>query len=122
MECVEAALKTSFRKEMGVRPSPQAVFDDLLDVNVQNVDFSVDDLLNFSDDDGFVVVGDQDDKEDLSSPSQEEEQNHHKPDEETSNDNIPSTSLFVTSVPSTEVTLPVTFFILFYFFPSRKKK
>lgn len=106
MECVEAALKTSFRKEMGVKPSPQAAFDDLSDVNVQNVDFSVDDLLNFSDDDGFVVVGDQDDKEDLSSPSQEEEQNHHEPDEETSNDNIPSTSLFVSSVPSTEVSLP----------------
>lgn len=59
MECVEAALKTSIRKEMAVKASPQAVFDDLWALNgqsgVQNCeDFSVDDLLDFSNDDGFV--------------------------------------------------------------------
>lgn len=119
MECVEAALKTSFRKEMGVRQSPQVVFDDLLDVNVQNVvDFSVDDLLNFSDDDdGFVVVEeqDQDDDKDLSSPSQE--QNQPAEEEALNDNNNPSTSLFVSSVPTTELTLPVTFFFLFLFAP-----
>lgn len=56
MECVEAALKTSIRKEMAVKASPQAVFEDLWGLNgVQNCeDFSVDDLLDFSNDDGFV--------------------------------------------------------------------
>lgn len=59
MECVEAALKTSIRKEMAVKATPQAVFEDLWALNgqsgVQNSeDFSVDDLLDFSNDDGFV--------------------------------------------------------------------
>ncbi|KAM5546701.1 GATA transcription factor 5-like [Rosa sericea] len=57
MECVEAALKTSIRTEMAVK---EAVFDDLWGLNAQNggvqncEDFSVDDLLDFSNDDGFV--------------------------------------------------------------------
>lgn len=70
MECVEAALKTSIRKEMAVKASPQAVFDDLLwgGVNGQNGvacdDFSVDDLLDFSNEDGFVETeAEEDDKD-----------------------------------------------------------
>ncbi|XP_055961068.1 GATA transcription factor 5-like [Mercurialis annua] len=59
MECVivEAALKTSFRKEMGFRNSPAAIFDDLRAPNnvQQNVassdDFIVDELLDFSNED-----------------------------------------------------------------------
>ncbi|XP_027361741.1 GATA transcription factor 5-like isoform X2 [Abrus precatorius] len=49
MECVEAALKTSFRKEMGVKLSPQSFIEEL---SVQNEascnEFFVDDLLDFS--------------------------------------------------------------------------
>ncbi|XP_050375508.1 GATA transcription factor 5-like isoform X2 [Argentina anserina] len=57
MECVAAALKTSIRTEMAVK---EAALDDSLGLNaanggVQNCeDFSVDDLLDFSNDDGFV--------------------------------------------------------------------
>ena len=73
MEYVEAALKTSIRKEMAVKANgPQAVvFDDLLwggaVVNGQNAcdDFSVDDLLDFSNEDGFFETEgeEEDDKE-----------------------------------------------------------
>lgn len=49
MECLEAVLKSSFRKDMSLKLSPQAFPEDL---NMQNVtacdDFFVDDLLDFS--------------------------------------------------------------------------
>ncbi|QCE08175.1 Transcription factor [Vigna unguiculata] len=49
MECLEEVLKSSFRKEMALKLSPQAFPEDL---NMQNVtscdDFFVDDLLDFS--------------------------------------------------------------------------
>ncbi|KAJ7953078.1 GATA transcription factor [Quillaja saponaria] len=52
MKGVEAALKTSIRKEMTVKSSPQVFIDDLLALNLQNGapcdDFFVDDLLDFS--------------------------------------------------------------------------
>ncbi|GMI67741.1 GATA transcription factor 5 [Hibiscus trionum] len=59
MECVEAALKTSFRKEMGVKSSPQAFLEDVLVVNngqngVAGDDFSVDDLFDFTNGEGFL--------------------------------------------------------------------
>ncbi|XWS33821.1 hypothetical protein CRYUN_Cryun22dG0115800 [Craigia yunnanensis] len=59
MECVEAALKTSFRKEMGFKSSPQAFFEeDIWVVNGQNGvscdDFSVDDLFDFTNEEGFL--------------------------------------------------------------------
>lgn len=57
MEYDEGALKTSFRKEMAVKFSPQ-VFDDFWAVNVTNGmssdDFSVDELLDFSNENGFI--------------------------------------------------------------------
>jgi len=57
MERVEGALKTSFRKEMAVKVSPQ-VLDDFWPVNVTNGmssdDFSVDELLDFSNENGFI--------------------------------------------------------------------
>ncbi|XVF59728.1 hypothetical protein PTKIN_Ptkin07bG0299000 [Pterospermum kingtungense] len=61
MECFEAALKTSFKKEMALKYSstPQAFLDDVWVVNAQNGvscdDFSVEDLFDFSnEDDGFL--------------------------------------------------------------------
>ncbi|KAE8694018.1 Leucine-rich repeat receptor-like protein kinase family protein [Hibiscus syriacus] len=59
MECVEAALKTSFRKEMAMKSSPQAFLEDILVVNngqngVSCDDFSVDDLFDFSNEEGFL--------------------------------------------------------------------
>ncbi|KAJ8764524.1 hypothetical protein K2173_006264 [Erythroxylum novogranatense] len=59
MECVEAALKTSVRKEkeMAMKSSPQGFFEDLWAVNVQNStnsdDVFVDQLLDFSNEEGF---------------------------------------------------------------------
>ena len=52
MECAEAALKTSFRKDMAMKFSPQAFIEELSAFNVQNGapcdDFFVDELLDFS--------------------------------------------------------------------------
>ncbi|XP_041022413.1 GATA transcription factor 5-like isoform X1 [Juglans microcarpa x Juglans regia] len=57
MECAEAALKTSCRMEMAVK-TPQAVLEDLWPVNGQNGvvcdDFFVDELLDLSNEEGFV--------------------------------------------------------------------
>ncbi|PNT26540.1 hypothetical protein POPTR_007G016600v4 [Populus trichocarpa] len=57
MECVEGALKTSFRKEMAMKFSPQ-VLDDFWAVNVPNGmssdDFSVEKLLDFSNENDFI--------------------------------------------------------------------
>ncbi|XP_010550443.1 PREDICTED: GATA transcription factor 5 isoform X2 [Tarenaya hassleriana] len=58
MERVEGALKSSVRKEMAMRLTPPAFVDDLLAVSSQNgvcpEDFSVDDLLDLSNDDVFA--------------------------------------------------------------------
>ncbi|KAE8665897.1 GATA transcription factor 5 [Hibiscus syriacus] len=59
MECVEAALKSSFRKEMGMKSIPQAFLDDVLAVNngqngVSCDDFSVDDLFDFTNEEGLL--------------------------------------------------------------------
>ncbi|XP_010547450.1 PREDICTED: GATA transcription factor 5-like isoform X2 [Tarenaya hassleriana] len=58
MERVEGALKSSVRREIAMRLTPPAFIDDLLAVNSQNgvspEDFSVDDLLDFSNDDIFA--------------------------------------------------------------------
>ncbi|KAL9378611.1 hypothetical protein Peur_029946 [Populus x canadensis] len=57
MECVEGALKTSFRKEVAMKFSPQ-VLDDFWAVNVPNGmssdDFSVEKLLDFSNENDFI--------------------------------------------------------------------
>ncbi|XP_065852601.1 GATA transcription factor 5-like [Euphorbia lathyris] len=55
MECVEAALKTNIRKEMAFKFSPQVFFDDLCLQNVPSSDdFIVDELLDFSNEGGFI--------------------------------------------------------------------
>ncbi|RDX76288.1 GATA transcription factor 5, partial [Mucuna pruriens] len=52
MECLEAALKSSVRKDTTLKLSPQTFLEELTALNVQNVascdDFFVDDLLDFS--------------------------------------------------------------------------
>ncbi|KAI3415132.1 GATA transcription factor [Psidium guajava] len=67
MECVEAALKTSFRREMAARPF---VSDEIVwpaANNSQNAsssdDFLVDDLLDFSNDEGLVQPQEQEGEE-----------------------------------------------------------
>lgn len=67
MECVEAALKTSFRREMAARPF---VSDEIVwpaANNSQNAsssdDFLVDDLLDFSNDEGLVQAQEQEGEE-----------------------------------------------------------
>ncbi|KAL5557601.1 hypothetical protein UlMin_039837 [Ulmus minor] len=101
---MEAALKTSIRKEMAFKPSPQVVFDDLLGGNGQNVvtcdDFFVDDLLDFSNGDGFVEE----------EPEEEEDKGFasvspSKQAQELESSN-PIKHEFVVSVPSTELTVP----------------
>ncbi|KAJ4714270.1 GATA transcription factor [Melia azedarach] len=58
MECIEAALKSSLRKELALKLNAQAVLDDISAVNFQNGapsdDFSVDDLLDFSNKEDLV--------------------------------------------------------------------
>lgn len=89
MEYVEAAaLKTSFRKEMTVKSTPQWVSEDLSPGYAQNGvgcdDFFVDELLDLSNEDGFV-------KEE---PTEEEEEDKgfisvsHQQDHQNSNTNI----------------------------------
>ncbi|GMI67292.1 GATA transcription factor 5 [Hibiscus trionum] len=61
MECVEAALKSGFRKEMGMKSSPQAFLEDVLVVNngengVSCDDFSVDDLFDFTNGEGLLEL------------------------------------------------------------------
>ncbi|XVF15855.1 hypothetical protein REPUB_Repub09cG0192200 [Reevesia pubescens] len=69
MECVEAALKTSFRKEMALKSSPQTFLEDIWVVNGQNGvscdDFSVDDLFDFTNEDGFLEKQREDDEEEV---------------------------------------------------------
>ncbi|KAK8693071.1 hypothetical protein V6N13_070668 [Hibiscus sabdariffa] len=52
MECVEAALKTSFRKEMTMKPGPQVILEDVN--GVSGDDFSVDDLFDFTNEEGLL--------------------------------------------------------------------
>ncbi|XP_059437623.1 GATA transcription factor 5 [Corylus avellana] len=71
MECVEAALKPSFRKDLAVKAFPQAVLEEGWAVNGQNGaacdDFFVDELLDLSNEDGFV-------KEEPAEEEEEEEE------------------------------------------------
>uniref|UniRef100_A0A7N0UBX6 GATA transcription factor n=1 Tax=Kalanchoe fedtschenkoi TaxID=63787 RepID=A0A7N0UBX6_KALFE len=72
MECVESALKGSFRKEMTLKLNHQAVIDDLPAAGLTTLtadDFFVDDLLDFSEinapdeeDNEVVVVADEKDE------------------------------------------------------------
>jgi hypothetical protein len=58
MECMDAALKPSFRKDLAVKSFPQAILDEAQAVNGQmarlvTISF-VDKLLDLSNEDGFV--------------------------------------------------------------------
>lgn len=116
MECVEGALKTSFRTEIALKTSPQVVFDDFWSVNVQNVttcdDFFVDELLNFSNEDGLVEEEEQEAEGDKGFGSV-------SPEKQTQNfDHSDSSSKFshkddFGSVPSSELNLPVRILSIF---------
>ena len=58
MACVEAALKSSVRKELAVKSTPQAAgfLDDLWAVQNGTDDFSVDELLDFSNEEDLVAA------------------------------------------------------------------
>ena len=106
MERVEGALKTSFRKEMAVKMSPQ-VLDDFWAVNVTNGmssdDFSVDELLDFSNENGFI-----EDEEKPCVVSVSHKQETLKEDK--NNDGSPYFAVkedFV-SVPTSELCVPVS--------------
>ncbi|XP_022775384.1 GATA transcription factor 5-like [Durio zibethinus] len=93
MECVEAALKTSFRKEMALKSSPKAFLEDIWVVNGQNGvscdDFSVDDLFDFTNEEGFLEQQHEDEEEAPASSSpkrQKLSQEEHFSNETTSFD------------------------------------
>lgn len=122
MECVEAALKTSIRKEMAVKASPQAVFEDLWGLNgqsgVQNCeDFSVDDLLDFSNDDGFVEQEDDEAPQALAVEEDEEDDKGsvlaHKVSQEEKEISTPCSCLSdkneLGPEPTSELSVPVCF-------------
>lgn len=84
MECVEAALKTSFKKEMALKSSPQAFFEDIWVVNngqngVSCDDFSVDDLFDFTHEEGFLEQQHEDEEVPVSSSHKRQKlsQEHH---------------------------------------------
>lgn len=111
MECVEAALKTSLRKEMALKSSPQAVFEDMWAVNGQNGvacdDLFVDELLDFSNEDGFVKAEEEEEEEDKGFVSVSPQQDH-----ENSNTNTFTVKDEFASVPTSELAVPVLFFVL----------
>ncbi|PON71544.1 GATA transcription factor [Parasponia andersonii] len=114
MECVEGALKTSFRKEMAMKPAPQAVFDDLLGLNGQNGvssdDFFVDDLLNFSNEDEPEVVEEEQEEEEHKGLASAFPLKPHKTEPVQENSNPTSTSFSPNDefgpVPTTELSVP----------------
>lgn len=122
MERVEAALKTSFRKEMLLKTSPQVVLDDLWVVNGQNVvacdDFFVDDLLDLSNEDGFVDDQEPEEDEDKGCASVFNLKQHQDQDLENSNSKLSTTNFSPKedfgSVPTSELSVPV-FSLLFLF-------
>ncbi|KAF3440758.1 hypothetical protein FNV43_RR19044 [Rhamnella rubrinervis] len=114
MERVEAALKTSLRKEMLMKASPQTVLDDLWVVNGQNVvacdDFFVDDLLDLSNEDGLVDDQEPEEEEDKGRAYVSTLKQHQDQDLENSNSK-PSTNNFSPkedfgSVPTSELSVP----------------
>lgn len=111
MECVEAALKSSFRKDSGMKLNPQCSVQDWSALNVQNVvpcdDFFVDELFDFSH---------------MEEPPEEEQQQQHKGDsafispatQDQTHETCNFTSTYsakddVESVPSSELSVPVLF-------------
>lgn len=115
MECVEAAaLKNSFRREcFSVRGSPQAfAVDEILAVNVASGvpsdDFSVDELLDLSNQNGFVEEG----EEGVEVEGEEEERLEKEKCKSTGKDSI-SGFLEIGDFPAAstgELNVPVTSF------------
>lgn len=114
MECVEAALKTSFRKEMALKPSPQAFLEDIWVVNGQNGvscdDFSVDDLFDFSNEEGFLQQKredeeDEEEEEVLASSSLPKRQKLSQDNTHFSNDS--TTNFDYGSLSTNELAVPV---------------
>ncbi|KAK8587117.1 hypothetical protein V6N13_086123 [Hibiscus sabdariffa] len=113
MECVEVALKSSFRKEMAMKSSPQAFLEDIWVVNGQNGvscdDFSVDDLFDFSNEEGFLQQQQREHEEEQvpassSSPKRQKlSQETHFPTESTANFDYTSLSTNELAVPADDV-------------------
>lgn len=112
MECMEAALKTSLRKDMTMKLSPQTLMEDF---NVQNVtpcdDFLfVDDLLDFS------HVEQQDEEEE---PEQQQQKggsacvSPHQSHEICNPDNVFCVKDGFSSLPTSELSVPVPFLNLY---------
>ncbi|KAK7360131.1 hypothetical protein VNO77_02109 [Canavalia gladiata] len=104
MECLEAALKSSFKKDMAVKLSPQTFLEEL-SFNVQNVascdDFVVDDLLDFSNDQVLLEEEPEQQNHDSTSVSpQHESQEISNP---SFNDHFASLSNSELTVPAEEV-------------------
>lgn len=115
MECVEAALKSSLRKDMALKLTPQALLEDLSAFNVQNItsceDFSVDDLLDFSHEEGILPQQQQQEPE--------QQQNHTPVSVSPQHNNTQNQSHeacypllndhFGSLLPTTELSVPVHF-------------
>lgn len=122
MERVEEALKTSLRKEMLMKTSPQTVLDELWLVNGQNVvacdDFFVDDLLDLSNEDGFVDDQEPEEEEDKGCAFVSTLKQHQDQDLENSNCKLRTSNLSPKEgfgpVPTSELSVPV-FSLLFLF-------
>jgi hypothetical protein len=114
MKCVEAALKSSFRKEIAPKLSPQTFLDELSAFNVvqNNVatscdDFFVDQLLDFSHEEELLLQEEE---------QQPQQQNHGSsssvsvsPQQKNQNPQIcnPSFNDNFGSLPPSELTVPV---------------
>ncbi|KAI4327688.1 hypothetical protein L6164_020118 [Bauhinia variegata] len=110
MACVEAAaLKTSFRKDMAMKLSPQAYMEEFSVFNVQNGapsdDFSVDDLLDFSHEEALILEQQPEEEEYkaalVSVSTQQENQSH-----ETSYPVILKEEFGRVPLPTSELTVP----------------
>lgn len=101
MECVEAALKTSFRKEMGFKTSVEAILDDFWPGNSQNgvsgEDFLVEEFLDLSNDDGFLEKEEAEAEEDkaLISPPKKKDSEDLSSNESTEYGSLPASELSV---------------------------
>lgn len=127
MECIEAALKSSLRKELALKLNAQAVLDDISAVNFQNGapsdDFSVDDLLDFSNKEDLVEQQESRDEEQkklslsvFPFPKEEQQpEEEEKLDESLNFDDLGP-------IPATELAVPVLSFLQFPFIKLKKKK
>lgn len=105
MECCEAALKTSFRKEMGFKTSPQEIPDDFWMENAQNVvsgdEFLVEEFLDLSNENGFLEKEPEEEKVTtlVSIP-------HQKQEPEDQLNNKSTTNFEFESLPADELPVP----------------